>query len=255
MSTAVAQPTATQAVAGRPRELTLYSHSAMFYWWPVWAVGFLFAALTYFQGQDYTFVNGEVTNTVRIHPNKLLGVIFTFTFFMVIMMTHFAVRGLASITLIVSFIALSFALAYFDLWDPVLRAFGHLVIYANLGFYVFFSCAILIAWVSAVFFFDRSTYYIVRPGQLVHATMFGSGEETFDTHGMSVEKKRDDLFRHWILGLGSGDLHIVTTGAKKADFVIPNVLFIGSKLELIQELVATKPDQMPNTVLTAGDPV
>jgi hypothetical protein len=31
-------------------EIRLYSHSDVFYWWPVWALGFLFALLTYLDG-------------------------------------------------------------------------------------------------------------------------------------------------------------------------------------------------------------
>jgi len=246
MSTAVVpQHVHDPAPVTRPRDVILYSHSPIFYWWPVWAVGYLFALMTLVQGVEHEFKG----TTVLIHPSRTLGVVFTFTFLMVIVMTHFSVRGLASVVTIVSAIAIALALAYFQLWESLLNALGSLAIFMNLGFYVFFSTAIFIVWASAVFFFDRSTYYIVRPGQLIHATMFGSGEETYDTHGMSVEKKRDDLFRHWVLGLGSGDVHIATTGAKKADFVIPNVLFIGTKLELIQELVATKPDVVPTATV------
>src|SRR5262249_42768074 len=32
----------------RPHELTIVSHSNLFYWWPVWAVCFLFALISYF---------------------------------------------------------------------------------------------------------------------------------------------------------------------------------------------------------------
>lgn len=258
MSTAVVQQPAAESVirATRPRELRLYSHSKMFYWWPVWAVGFVFALLTWINHNTFEMkVGDEVVGHMWVHPDKTVGVVYTFTFFLVILMTHFSVRGMASVVTIVTGIAIAFAFAYFDLWEPILRNLGILTIYMNIGFYLFFSTALFIVWFVSVFIFDRSTYYLIRPGQMVQVTMFGSGEQTFDTHGMSVEKKRDDLFRHWVLGLGSGDLHIVTTGAKAGDFIIPNVLFIGSKLELIQELVATQPNAMPNTVLTAGDPV
>ena len=42
-----ATPTAVKPV---PSEIRLYSHSSIFYWWPVWLVGFLMALLTYFDG-------------------------------------------------------------------------------------------------------------------------------------------------------------------------------------------------------------
>lgn len=253
MSTTVMQEAASSPAArpNQPREVTVISHSPIFYWWPVWAVGYLFAILTAMQGQTYQFQDTEVL----IHPSRTLGVVFTMIFTLVILMTHFSVRGVASITVIVSIIAVIFIVAYFGWWDYVLNALGNLAIFMNLGFYVFFSSAIFLLWAMAVFVFDRATYWVIRPGQIVKVTLFGSGEETYDTHGTSIEKKRDDLFRHWILGLGSADMYIAITGARKATFTIPNVLFIGSKLEKIQALIALKPDQLPSTVLTAGDPV
>jgi hypothetical protein len=47
----------------------------------------------------------------------------------------------------------------------------------------------------------------------------------------------------------------MTTGAVKADFYIPNVLFVGSKLAKIQELISTTPDQTTDVVHTAGAPM
>src|SRR5688572_30606514 len=32
----------------KPGELPVYHHSSLFYWWPVWLFGFLFAAVTWF---------------------------------------------------------------------------------------------------------------------------------------------------------------------------------------------------------------
>ena len=34
-------------------ELKVYSHSSLIYWWPVWAVGYLMAFLTYSFGHKY----------------------------------------------------------------------------------------------------------------------------------------------------------------------------------------------------------
>jgi hypothetical protein len=48
MATATSPP--TTAVDARPQEIKLYSHSVIFYWWPVWLVGFLMAFLTYLDG-------------------------------------------------------------------------------------------------------------------------------------------------------------------------------------------------------------
>ena len=56
MATATSPPTATAAPG--PREVKLYSHSPIFYWWPVWLVGYLMALLTYLDGGRLAVVPG-----------------------------------------------------------------------------------------------------------------------------------------------------------------------------------------------------
>jgi hypothetical protein len=126
--------------------------------------------------------------------------------------------------------------------------------YMNLGFYVFFSTAVFLVWALAVFVFDRFNYWEFRPGQAINHMVLGGGAKTYDTNGMSVFKLQDDLFRHWVLGMGSGDLHIATAGAVRQEFVLVNVLFIAGKLKEIQRLVAMKPDEAPAQVVTVGEP-
>jgi hypothetical protein len=75
----------------------------------------------------------------------------------------------------------------------------------------------------------------------------GDSETSFDTIGMSIEKKRDDPFRHWVLGFawipgfGTGDLVVKTSGANAREFHLPNVLRIDSKLRRIQEMQRDRP--------------
>jgi hypothetical protein len=57
---------------------------------------------------------------------------------------------------------------------------------------------------------------------------------------MVVAKRRSDLFRHWLLGLGSGDLYVKTAGANAQQFEMHNVLYVGSKLQLIQDMLKTR---------------
>jgi hypothetical protein len=61
----------------------------------------------------------------------------------------------------------------------------------------------------------------------------GGGERVYKVAGWTVEKQRSDLFRHWILGLGSGDLVVTTSGAQVERFLLPNVLFAGRKVDRI----------------------
>ena len=55
-----------------------------------------------------------------------------------------------------------------------------------------------------------------------------------------LEKKRSDLFRHWILGLGSGDLLVHSAGAQAQHFDLPNVLFIGRKVQMVEDMLREK---------------
>jgi hypothetical protein len=62
---------------------------------------------------------------------------------------------------------------------------------------------------------------------------------------MMVEKLRDDIFRHWVLGLGSGDIHLITnSGHRREEQLIHNVLFADRKVAALQRLIAVKPDQI-----------
>jgi hypothetical protein len=82
---------------------------------------------------------------------------------------------------------------------------------------------------------------IFTPGQLKVCLEIGSGETAYDTQGMTIQKERSDLFRHWILGLGSGDLIVRTSGANHHEFVMPNVLNVSSKLKEIEEMQRERP--------------
>src|SRR5262249_58565248 len=54
MSTATPQPQPTPTPQAPPsddvREVIIYSHSSLYYWWPVWVVGFIMAFITAFNG-------------------------------------------------------------------------------------------------------------------------------------------------------------------------------------------------------------
>ena len=151
-------------------------------------------------------------------------------------------RGLASGLVIMGVVLVSVLFAYFGWWDEIFAWFGGLKIHLNFGAYFWFSTVMLLVWAVSVFIVDRMSYWHIKPGQVTHDVVFGAGSKSYDTNGMMLEKHREDLFRHWLLGLGSGDIQIRTTGATKEQIDIPNVLFIGSKIELMQRLIAEEPD-------------
>lgn len=223
----------------------IYSHSTLFYWWPVWAVGYITALMTYAQGKLQTIGGTSEWFSTNSGP----GVVFFLTLFLVILLTNVTLRGKASGMVILSAILATVVLAYMNLWDTVLKWLGGLSVHLNLGAYLWFSTLLFGTWALTVFVFDHLTYWRIRAGQITRESIFGTTSKSYDTDGMMLEKDRDDLFRHWVLGLGAGDLHIQTTGANRDRIDIRNVLFIGSKIESIQKLIAIKPDEFGRVVL------
>jgi hypothetical protein len=51
---------------------------------------------------------------------------------------------------------------------------------------------------------------------------------------------RSPLFRHWLLGFGSGDLIVKPAGTNAQQIEAHNVLFVGNKLQLIQQMLKTR---------------
>jgi hypothetical protein len=135
---------------------------------------------------------------------------------------------------------LTVILALAGWWDDILEAAGHSHIYINAYGYLAVAVPLLVLWLVVVLVFDRQMYMVFTPGQLRVCQEVGSGEVVYDTLGMVVAKRRSDLFRHWLLGLGSGDLHVKTAGASAQQFEMHNVLFVATKLKLIQDMLQTR---------------
>jgi hypothetical protein len=280
MSTAPAQAPLATAPPPIPQDVVVISHSNLFYWWPAWAVGFLMAFITILNHElmvtvpPKTTLAAKATGTItyeaspgkkdakaldgedvyiapsknvkfdepylQMTPNKSLGVVYAIVLLLVITITNVPLRGLWSVIAIVVIIMVSIIFALMGIWEDILRALHLLDIRINLAGYLFISTSLLIVWLVVFFFFDRQIYMIFSPGNLRVQLAIGDGETTYDTTGMTIQKQRSDLFRHWILGLGSGDLIVNTSGAQAHHFDLPNVLFIGRKVKAIEELMRTK---------------
>lgn len=236
----VAQPVVVeQPPAEQKTALRIVGHSNLFYWWPVWAIGYLMALLTWLHGEHHTIgADRELYNS-----SSDLGVIFFLTLFFVILISNVSVRGVASALVVVCLVLAAVLLAWFGWWDTVLSWFGHLRVHLNLGAYLFFSTLLFAAWFLTVFVFDQMTWWRITPGQITRERFLGAGSKSYDTDGIMLEKYRYDLFRNWIIGLGSGDLRIQTWGANRETINIPNVLFVGTKVKAIQAMIAMKPDE------------
>jgi hypothetical protein len=196
------------------------------------------ALVTYLQGEQYDI--GQ--SPTWIHPSSNPGLLFFFVLFLVIVITNFSVRGMASVVVVLGAAFVTLLLAYVGWWDEVFGWFGGLRISLNLGAYFWFSTLLFVLWTACVFVLDHISYWEVKPGQLTRHTLFGSGSQSYSAQGMGLEKHRADLFRHWLFGLGSGDLEIHTSGATREQIDIRNVLFVGSKVTVIQKLITEVPE-------------
>jgi hypothetical protein len=257
-------PTATSDV----KEIRIYSHSTLLYWWPVWVVGFICGIISLMSPYRHVVIPGKYLDqksevvkgqTVKYweinvpkdhdhfdpHPlrgsaNKTLGVVFCITLLVVIFITNVSLRGLWSLIFISIIFFLSIIFALLDWWTPILDALDVLYIRINAAGYFLISSVLFVLWLVIVFVFDRQIYMVFTPGQFRVRLEIGDAETAYDTVGIRVQKQRTDLFRHWILGLGSGDLQVQTSGAQAHHFDMPNVSFIGNKVKQIEKLLFTK---------------
>jgi hypothetical protein len=271
-------PTAAPSPVHLPpkQKVVVVSHSTLFYWWPVWAVGYVMALITFLEPERMVTVPdgtefvpdavGELHYTAgkaiteRIDHKDLLvakkdmakpaflhmtssnnpGVIFAIVLLLVIWITNVPMRGLWSVIAIIVIVLVSVIFALVHYWEKIFTALSFLDIRINAAGYLFISTGLLILWALVFFLFDRQVYMVFTPGNLTVQLAIGDGETTYDTTGMVVQKQRSDLFRHWILGLGSGDLIVNTSGAQAHHFDLPNVLAIGRRVAEIEELMRTK---------------
>jgi hypothetical protein len=277
-------------------EIRVFSHSGLFYWWPVWAAGLILGTLSWASGHmlaivpkdtkqvvltDYTQKIGDkdktefgkdtkegekgraalvyparddidkpdtkeiekVTNEQKqphfhIANDKNFGIMFAIVLLIVIVVTNVPLRGMWSLVVIITLVLLSIIFALANTWEWIFEKFSLLAIYMNAGGYFFISIVLLILWSVAMFVFDRQVYMIFTPGQFRMCHQIGGGEQVFSTEGMTLEKQRSDLFRHWILGLGSGDMVVKT--ARGDHFDLHNVLFVGRKVAMIEDMMREK---------------
>jgi hypothetical protein len=255
----------------RAREVRIVAHSMLFYWWPVWAVGLLMAGLTWLDGHRLAIVpagtqvvegvdggrealvlpagahlpKDPVTRKpgepiLRIASRSGYGVVFFVVVLLVIFITNVPIRGLWSVFVIMTVVLGTIILALAGWWDDILEAAGHSHVYINAFGYLALAVPLLVLWSVVVVFFDSRMYMVFSPGQLLVHQEIGSGQVAYDTVGMVVAKRRSDLFRHWLLGFGSGDLLVKTAGANAQQFEMHNVLFVGNKLQLIQQMLQTR---------------
>jgi hypothetical protein len=273
-------PTTAPPPAPEKNSITIVSHSNLFYWWPVWACGFIMAILTFIdKGRMAVVPEGSTAlahATVKynddkdeakdrevimlppdqklharqtgqkslpanpklhISSHKSYGVLFATVLMIVVVITNVPMRGMTSFLVILLVILLAVIFALAGWWETILIHLSYLDIRINAGGYLFISGILFVIWLVTFWLFDRQIYMVFEPGQLRVCTEIGGGEHVYDATGMTLEKRRSDLFRHWILGFGSGDLVVKTAGAQAHEFDLPNVLGINRKKNEIEKLL------------------
>jgi hypothetical protein len=136
-------------------------------------------------------------------------------------------------------IAVVITLALFNVWDDILNFFGGVDIRMNAAGYLFIAVPLFLAWAFAVFVYDRQIYMVFDEGQIRYVLDVGDGATVAPAERAMVEKKRADVFRHWLLGFGTGDIVVKTGDGKKIE--LENVINIGRKLPIINDMIRHKP--------------
>jgi hypothetical protein len=175
---------------------------------------------------------------VRLADTPYLGTVFACILLAVVIITNVPLRGVWSIMVIMLVVILIIFFTLLGWWGGIYGFFHDVLhIYINTGGYVFISTVLCVLWLVTVFFFDPQVYMVFSPRQLKVRQQIGGGEIAHDTVGIVVQKHRDDLFRHWILGLGSGDLLVKVAGATPQEYHFHNVAWVGNKLKMIEEML------------------
>jgi hypothetical protein len=273
MSTS-AEPTSPATLSGAEPLIRVVSHSGLLYWWPVWLLGFILSGLTYLDGDRLAIVPegtkvtavgdkvyeltipdrpgaslvqaGEATARgqdpfpVRVSPNRSYGLVYAVVILLVILGTNVPLRGLWSLVGILALLLLTLVLAYFDLWGWILERLWGLHIAISLAGYLAPAVVLLALWLVSVFGFDRLRYIRFTAGQFIVHKDIGDARQVYDTTRVTVQKRRSDLFRHWVLGLGSGDL-IIQVPNQGQEILLPNVLFVDRRVQQIADLMKTRP--------------
>lgn len=256
------------------RRIVIVSHSTLFYWWPVWVIGFIMTIISFFGELLAVVPNGthsqpdilvrvevkgkkeEAKRDVLVLPEgyagkdreprlhiartKNVGVVFVAILLLVIVITNIPLRGLWSFIVILFILFFTIIFAIMEWWAIIFEWFRFLDIRINMAGYFVISSVLFVLWLFVFLLFDRQIYMVFEPGQLRMRQAIGDAETTYDTTGMTTMKQRGDLFRHWILGIGSGDLIVKTSGANATEIHMNNVLFIGYKHAQIEELLRSR---------------
>jgi hypothetical protein len=232
----------------RLQSLRVYGHSNFFYWWIVWSYGFVCALVTYFSGHKVELADN--VKEVYVAEYAWVGISFVAVLLIVAFFTNYRLKGSASFIAILIIAVASLIMYILHWWEIVFRIFPALLIYMNLAFYIAMSSVLMVLWLLATFALDSLTYWEFTPGQVTKHQLLGEGAESYDAHGLHIDRIADDILINKILGLrwlgyGTADLKVMTAGAAARTFTIENVWQANRRDEQIRELAVVRPAVAP----------
>jgi hypothetical protein len=280
------RPWLTRLITGRhyDDQVVVYRHSHLFYWWPVWFLGFAFALASWIGDRHMAIVPAKTEAapdrdvevhkdgklvldkrdvlilpegkklltregadgkeeiaqpTIFVAPHRTIGTVFLFVLLLVIVLTNISLRGLWSVLVLMTLVLLVVILYLYNVLGMLFHGLGQQSVYINMGGYIGISTILCILWALNFFILDRMTYMIFTPGQVRVRLQIGGEETVYDATGMTVQKQRADMLRHWGLGFGSGDLVIFPLNHPHP-IEMPNVLRVGRVLREIEDMVKEK---------------
>jgi hypothetical protein len=222
----VARPGAEEKVD----HVVVYGHSNLFYWWPVWVVSFLLAGVTYAGGAEPGLPGGAVRGNGP-------GAVFVVTLLAVALSSTVLLRGMMSVLAAVAAVAVAVTFAWFGWWDAIFGFLGGLDIRINTAGYLCVGVPLFLAWLAVLAVYDRQHYVVFGRGQIRYVQEVGDSEMVIPAEGAMVEKRRSDGFRHWVLGLGAGDLVVRVGGGGGPTIEMDNVLWVGRMLAVIDGML------------------
>jgi len=205
----------TSAALAEQSSVTIIGHSPLFYWWPVWAVGFLMALLTYLGGNYMAVVPAgtvaekarpvqgvdeprdvlilpagrklpvdETTGlpeqpVLRVARSNSLGSVFVTVLLLVILITNVRLSGVWSLVLIILVLLFSVIFALVGIWDKVFRLVGSSDVHITAAGYLCMAIPLFLIWLAVLLFYDRLNYATFGRGQFTIHHAFGAGATTY----------------------------------------------------------------------------
>lgn len=239
----------TASATQNATEIRIYGHSAIIFWWPVWAYGFICAALTYAQGVPLMLPGSP--KPILVHPDAWVGLSFTLLILIVIVATSVRARGVSALMLL-ALIGGAATATYFVMKMPGLwTSPPALLLHMNLAFYLLVSSVLFIVWFVIVFVVDRMSFLRVRGAQVERVQLFdsamGRAPKTWSVLHIRLARYSDDLIAHKILSLGflgfgtsDIDAKLSIFGGGHEQFRVQNVWRATRPLKAVQAAMGQK---------------